>query len=370
MIQRNPQSTPLLFEQASVFPPDLGPYIKEVGRGKRMAKDLTREQARDAFRIILSGKATPAQIGALFQAYRIKSETSDELAGIIEAARATCQTATGAPVPHRVEIGLPCDGRLRAFHVLPLAAFIAARAGVQVFIHGDVAVGPKFGVNAVEILHAIGLTPSASILTALDQLNQRGVACMLQRDYSPAMAAIRPLRDEVILRGPLATAEKMLNLSSASSLLAGATHTPYGPIMAGAFERVTEPWGLQLAWVIQGAEGHIDIDPRRKTNIFDAAGTQGALEFNPSLWGDIERENWVPPDPPEISNPRDRDERRRWIEANVAWGRDVLAGRQTRGLPTLLATAALLLLAARVESNLDAAVERSRSLLGESCLPD
>lgn len=339
----------MLFQSVPEFPQALAPYIKEVGRGKRGAKDLTREEAREMMGAILSGKASSAQIGALFQAFRIKAETPDELAGMIEAAREFCGIEKGPPHPKRVEVGLPYDGRLRAFHVLPFAAVLAARTGVQTFFHGDCGVGPKFGTNAVEILHAMGIPASPSIAEATQELNRRGVAFCLQKDYSPPLAALRPLRNEVVLRGPLATVEKLLNLSGASALLAGNTHTAYGAIMSGALSRVIGGWGMREAWVIQSAEGHVDIDPRRRTaacKAFDGGREESStLEFDPALWQHlgIEKEDWVPPAPPEGIDPRQPGDRWRWIEANVAWGEAVLTGRGRRGLPSLLMTAGVLL---------------------------
>lgn len=366
----NPQSPPpMLLERFEPLPEALAPFIREVGRGTRGANDLTRDQAREAMGVILSGAATPAQIGAFFQAMRIKSETPDELAGMIDAVRARCGAGLW-PAPDRdktfqvrsniIEIGVPYDGRLRAFHVLPFAARLAARAGVNVLVHGEAGVGPKFGVSIIEILHAAGVPGARSLTEALTRLQTEPIVWIDTPAYSPALAGLRRLRDEVVLRGPLATVEKMLNLSGAATLMAGNFHTPYAGIMSGAFERLREAWAFQRAWVIQGPEGHIDVDPRRRmtAKVVTADGIRDEM-ITPEMFGDAwgPRETLAPPDPPPVTDPRDLGQRARWIDANLEWGEAALAGKEPQGAAALHGTAALLVWAAGAAADLPMALE-------------
>lgn len=353
----------MLFREPPPFPRALTPFIKETGRGAKGARNLTRDEAREAMRIILSGEATPAQIGAFFQAERIKSESPEELAGFIEATRENCDKIAAGKNLRRIEIGIPYDGRLRAFHVLPFAAMLAARAGIQTFIHGEAGVGPKWGINAIEILHASGVEASGSIADADAKLNSGGVAWCGPAVFSPRLAGMRTIRNEVVLRGPLATVEKMLNLSGASALVAGNTHTPYGSLMAAAFGLLLESWGGAIGWVIQSTEGHIDIDPRRQTRARWTSGPgideERTFEANPSALAD----EGPPPDPPKI-DPLKVDERRGWIEANVRWGMAALEGRTGAGRSSLVATTALLILASKMEADYAVALRRAAALLG------
>lgn len=361
-----PTVTPMLFKRGEDFPQALKKYLKEVGRGKKGARNLTREQARDALTQILAGRASDAQIGALFQAFRIKAETPEELAGMIEAARETCGVAPGESHPLRIELGLPYDGRLRGFHVLPFAALLAARAGVQTFFHGSAGVGPKFGINAVEVLHAMGYGPAPSVAEAIGEMERTGIASCLQKTYSPALARLRPLRNEVVLRGPLATVEKMLNLSGAAALIAGNTHTAYAGIMSGAFGLMIGDWPGAEAWVVQAGEGHPDLDPRRETSARHVTADGGVEDCTfasgAEVFPETDRDRLAPPAAPEV-DPLDPDSRARWIEANVAWGRSVLNGEEALGLPALLSTTGLLLLAAKLEADHASAVRRARTLL-------
>ena len=99
-------------------------------------------------------------------------------------------------------------------------------------------------------------------LVAATSVEGRSRRRYAQEDYSPLLARLRPLRNEITLRGPLASIEKILNLSGASALLCGVTHTPYLATMAGALEALIEPWKASSAWVLQGSEGHVDFSGR------------------------------------------------------------------------------------------------------------
>ena len=63
-------------------------YIKEIGRGARGAKPLTREQATDLFGQVLDGTVTDLEIGGFCLAMRIKGETPEEMAGFLDATHA------------------------------------------------------------------------------------------------------------------------------------------------------------------------------------------------------------------------------------------------------------------------------------------
>ncbi|RZL30769.1 MAG: DNA-binding protein YbiB, partial [Rubrivivax sp.] len=71
---------------------DYASLIKEVGRGTRGARDLTREQAERLFGAMLDGQVPDMELGALLIAMRIKGESSDEVAGFLAAMQA--RTAT------------------------------------------------------------------------------------------------------------------------------------------------------------------------------------------------------------------------------------------------------------------------------------
>src|SRR5437899_4159158 len=106
--------------------------------------------------LILSRQATPAQMGGFLLLQRYKGESPEELAGFVEAVRASARTI--APkVEGLLDIGSPYDGRKRSIVVSAASAIVTAAAGVPVVLHGEKAIGPKFGVPIGDVLEALGV---------------------------------------------------------------------------------------------------------------------------------------------------------------------------------------------------------------------
>ena len=109
-------------------------YIKEIGRGPRGSKPLTREQAADLFGQLLDGNVTDLEIGAFCLAMRIKGETPEEMCGFLGAAHSRMALF---PASDRPVIVLPSYNGARKLPVLtPLLALLLAREGLPVLLHG------------------------------------------------------------------------------------------------------------------------------------------------------------------------------------------------------------------------------------------
>src|SRR5512146_3109301 len=109
-------------------------YIKEIGRGKRGARSLSREQAADLFGQVLDGAVTDLEIGAFCIAMRIKGETTEEMAGFLDA---TYPRLHRVPAGRQPLVVLPSYNGARKLPVLtPLLALLVARRGLPVLIHG------------------------------------------------------------------------------------------------------------------------------------------------------------------------------------------------------------------------------------------
>src|SRR5262245_38380188 len=115
-------------------------------------RDLTEDEAAGAMADIMDGEATPAQIGALLTALRIKGETVDEISGMarIMRARALRVEAEG---PLLDTCGTGGDGS-GSFNVSTAAAFVAAGAGLRVAKHGNR--GMSSACGSADVLEALG----------------------------------------------------------------------------------------------------------------------------------------------------------------------------------------------------------------------
>ena len=118
------------------------PYVRTLGRGKRARRSLTREEAADAMAMILRGGAESAQIGAFLMLLRVKEETTEELAGFLDACRPVCRERL-ATLP-AVDVDWPSyAGKKKHPPWYLLAARLLADNGVRILMHGGPAHTPN-----------------------------------------------------------------------------------------------------------------------------------------------------------------------------------------------------------------------------------
>src|SRR3989304_2357718 len=129
---------------AHTDPEAIKPLLRDLGQGPTRGRSLTREEARQCLDLILDGRATPAQAGALLLLQRYKGETPDELLGFVDAVRARPTTRAIAPnVAGVLDVGSPYDGRQRHIKGRPAAGPLRARPGCdQGAARGDRAAQP------------------------------------------------------------------------------------------------------------------------------------------------------------------------------------------------------------------------------------
>lgn len=118
---------------------ELKPLIAKVANGE----SLTKEESRSAFDILMSGEATPSQIGGFLMALRVRGETVDEIVGAVSSMRSRMLTVK-APETAVDIVGTGGDG-IGTYNISTLAALIVAGAGVTVAKHGNRALSSKSG---------------------------------------------------------------------------------------------------------------------------------------------------------------------------------------------------------------------------------
>lgn len=238
-------------------------FLREVGQGPRAGRDLTRDEAREAMSLILSQRATPAQAGGFLLLQRYKGETPDELIGFAEALRAGARTI--APkVDGLLDIGSPYDGRKKSIVVSPASAIVIATAGVPVVMHGEKAIGPKFGVPIGDVLEVLGIGINDDPEEVERSIEDTGLGFMRQERLVPQVFALRELRTEIALRTCFSTIEKIYNLAGASYSLLGLSHLPYAEKMLSAASEM----GFRRVMIVQGIEGNEDAPTSRPCRAF------------------------------------------------------------------------------------------------------
>ena len=238
-------------------------YLREIGQGPRTARDLTREEARDAMAIILDGGATPAQIGGFLLLQRYKGESPGELIGFTEAVRARANLIQ-PNVSGLLDVGSPYDGRKKSIVVSPASSIVAAAAGVPVVMHGEKGLGPKHGVPIGDVLEALGMNVDADPGAVKRQIEATGIGYMRSSRFVPAVFALKDLREEIALRAVFATIEKLYNLAGAESSILGLAHLPYAEKMIEAAAAM----GFKRILIVQGIEGNEDVPTSRPCRAF------------------------------------------------------------------------------------------------------
>ncbi len=232
-------------------------YIKEIGRGKNAARDLSRDDARALFTAILNDEIPALQLGAVLIAMRIKGESMDELAGFLEACEASYPhlKAPAGTVP----LVIPSyNGARQLPNLTPLLASLVAREGVPVLVHG---VPDDPGrVTTIEVFKAMGITPASSIAEAEQQLAERKLAVISIDTLAPSLARVLKLRRDIGLRSSGHTLVKMLQPFTTKAVrLVSVTHPEYLDRMRAFFTS----YGSH-ALLLRGAEGEAVAHPRRE----------------------------------------------------------------------------------------------------------
>ena len=249
--------------------------IKAVGTGPRGSRALTFEESRSAAAALLAGEVSPVQAGAFLVAMRIKGETPAELAGMAQALRDAAATVAADP-PAGGSPVLACagayDGMVDAPHLSLCAAILAAAAGARVVVHCGATIGPKRGTTPADVLAALGGPARPGPAASAAMLARAGVALVHAGAAIPGWDALAQVRDEIGLRGPLHSAEKLVDHLGASHFVVGHTHSSYRERLQGALVLL----GAERVITVRGMEG-ADI---LRTGRPSAADTLGPLELS------------------------------------------------------------------------------------------
>jgi anthranilate phosphoribosyltransferase len=226
---------------------DLKTLIGKVATGAA----LTRQEAAEAFDRMMSGEATPSQMGGLLMALRVRGETVDEITGAVSAMRSRMLRVT-APKDAVDIVGTGGDGS-GSVNVSTCASFVVAGAGVPVAKHGNRALSSKSG--AADVLAALGVNIELTPDDVSRCIRDAGIGFMFAPTHHPAMRNVGPTRVELATR-------TIFNLLGPLSNPAGVTRQ-----MVGVFSRqwvqplaeVLKNLGAESVWVVHGSDGLDEI---------------------------------------------------------------------------------------------------------------
>ena len=204
---------------------DFAPFIRILGRGPGRSRSLTRAEARQALGIVLRGEATREQVGAMLMLLRYRGEAADEMAGLVEAARAHAGLPWRFSKPIDLDWPSYADGRTRGLPWYLLAALLLAGAGMRVVMHGPLA-GPG-RQPLVQALDQLAIPRCATQPAAEAALAASGFAFLPLETLGPDLAELLALRGVLGLRSPLNTVGRLLDPAGAAGSVDGVFHPAY-----------------------------------------------------------------------------------------------------------------------------------------------
>jgi len=232
---------------------DLSSWIKRVARGKHGSEHLNQHDAQTIFHQLLKPESDALQLGAFLIAQRMKGETSQELAGFIEASRQHIQDFDRYHAPQG-SVDLPCyAGKRRAAHAYLAAALRARDAGIPIFVHGVDHIEGR--ISAWQVLQQAGVQCAQSLKEAQNIMQAQGMVYMDLSDISPNLYRVYQLRTRLGVRTFTNTVARLLNPMQCAGQLNGFFHTPYADYMAEANVLLKQPRSL----IFMGAEGEPEL---------------------------------------------------------------------------------------------------------------
>src|ERR1700740_1802436 len=220
---------------------------------------LSREQAARGLDTMMSGEATPSQMGGLLMALRVRGETVDEITGAVTAMREK-MLHVSAPGDAVDIVGTGGDAS-GSFNISTCAALIVAGAGIPVAKHGNRALSSRSG--AADVLSALGVNIELSPEQIGLCIRETGIGFMFAPAHHPAMKNVAATRVELGTR-------TIFNLLGPLSNPAGVRRQ-----MIGVFSKHwTEPrahvlknLGAECVWVVHGSDGLDEIKTSGPTSV-------------------------------------------------------------------------------------------------------
>ena len=210
-------------------------------------RSLTEEEAAQTMEEIMSGGATPAQIGAFATALRLKGETVEEIAGLAAVMRARA-TPVRASRPVVDTCGTGGDGS-GTFNISTAAALVAAGAGLTVAKHGNRAITSQCG--SADVLETLGVNISLGPEQVGRCLDEVGVGFMFAPLYHPAMKHAAGPRREIGIRTVFNILGPLTNPAGATAQVLGVP----SPDLVETLARVLVRLGSRRALVVHGEDG-------------------------------------------------------------------------------------------------------------------
>lgn len=258
-----------------------------TAKGARGARDMDREEAREALNFLMSAEAHAAQAGAFLTAMRFKGARVEEMKGFLDAMEAQA-TLIAPRVEGLLNCNGPYDGRKHALHLSLAAAVVTAAAGVPVVMHSNTGLPPKDGVTTARLLEALGIPAYREPEQVARDIEEKGFGHLHASRFLHGVERLKPVRQVLFYRSFLHACEVMVNPAGARYSLLGAAHKGFLERFASAAgER-----GQVRVMAVQGLDGSDEL-PLKPVAVAEYGGKGGITEYilDPADYGIRHREH-------------------------------------------------------------------------------
>jgi anthranilate phosphoribosyltransferase len=240
---------------------------------------LSVDEAAEAMGAIMSGEATPAQIGALLVGLTMKGERPAEIVGLARTMRANAVRLSKTFDDVFDTCGTGGD-RSGTFNISSAAALVAAAAGLRVAKHGNRSVSSQCG--SADVYEALGVNVAAAPAVVERSLETVGIAFFFAPTFHPSMRHAAPVRRELAVRTAFNLLGPLTNPVATRRQLVGVPHAELTELIARSLLML----GSERAWVVHGADGIDEMSTTGHTKVSECRnGAVSTFYVHPSDFG-------------------------------------------------------------------------------------
>lgn len=235
---------------------------------------LDRSQAREAFEIIMTGAATPAQIGGFLMALRLRGETIDEISAAVETMRAK-MIPVKAP-DHAIDIVGTGGDASGSYNISTCTAIVVAGCGVTIAKHGNRSLSSKSG--SAESLANLGINLDLNPDGISHCIYEAGIGFMFAPNHHKAMRHVGPARIELGTRTIFNLLGPLTNPAGAKRQMTGVFAQQWVEPLANTLMEL----GTEKAWIVNGSDGMDEITTTGSTFVAELRnGTINTFTVSP-----------------------------------------------------------------------------------------
>ena len=227
-------------------------------------KNLDEEETRLIAEEMMSGLATPSQMGAFLTALRMKGETIDEITGFARTMRSKAEKIEPrlpAAIPRLTDLCGTGGDALKTFNISTMSSFVVSGAGVPVAKHGNRSVTSKCG--SADLLEKLGVNIKAPPDVVKHSIESEGIGFMFAQTFHPAAKHAGPVRSELGIRTIFNILGPLTSPASARAQLLGVYDQSLVKKMALVLQRL----GIESALIVHGEGGLDEISTFGETHV-------------------------------------------------------------------------------------------------------